>query len=73
MAGVVVAEFSRGGVMVFADREMTDDELRGIEWWNGLSEQDRRFWLASACSAVPADAWAFFKGPHAETHSGGAA
>lgn len=38
-----------------------NDEQRGIEWWNALDEADRRFWLAAACSAVPADAWAYFK------------
>ncbi len=46
--------------------EATDDERRGIEWWNGLDEADRRFWLATACSAVPADAWAAYKRATAE-------
>ena len=40
---------------------MTDDERKGIEWWNGMDELDRALWLAEAGSAVPADAWECFK------------
>lgn len=40
---------------------MTPDEQRGIEWWNALTEADRRFWLAAALTATPAEAWAYFK------------
>jgi hypothetical protein len=40
---------------------MTDDERAGMEWFNALSEAQRAFWLASAGSAVPADAWAEYK------------
>ena len=40
---------------------MTDDEAKGIAWWNALSEEDRAFWLRAAISAVPADAWAYYK------------
>lgn len=40
---------------------LTPDQLAGMTWWNGLSEADRRFWLACAVSAVPGDAWEAFK------------
>lgn len=40
---------------------MTADERAGIEWWNALTEEDRRFWLAAALTAVPAEAWQYFK------------
>ena len=40
---------------------MTADEQAGIDWWNGLTERDRAFWLQAATSAVPAEAWRFFK------------
>ena len=35
---------------------MTDDN-EGIEWWNGLYERERRYWLSRADSARPVDAW----------------
>lgn len=40
---------------------MTDDERAGIDWWNALPEDARRFWLRVAMSAVPADAWRAYK------------
>jgi hypothetical protein len=40
---------------------MHDDGLLGMARWNALTEADRRFWLACAMSAVPADARAYFK------------
>jgi hypothetical protein len=40
--------------------EVADAEA-GISWWNALTEADRRFWLAAAVSAVPADAWSYYK------------
>lgn len=43
------------------ERMATSDEVKGMEWWNGLTEEDRDFWLRVAGSAVPADAWSFFK------------
>lgn len=49
---------------------MTDDERAGMDWWNALSEADRRFWLSAAISAVPADAWAYFKRVTTEGVSG---
>jgi hypothetical protein len=29
----------------------------GIAWWNSITQDDRRDWLAMAGSACPADAW----------------
>ncbi|MDO5693663.1 MAG: hypothetical protein Q4G70_14515 [Pseudomonadota bacterium] len=43
------------------DREPTEDERRGMEWWNAASELQREFWLRVASSARPADAWAAYK------------
>lgn len=40
---------------------MTHDEIDGMAWWNALDQEDRRFWMAAACSSVPAEAWAYFK------------
>ena len=40
---------------------MTNDERRGIAWWNALTLRERKDWLAVAKSAVPADAWEAFK------------
>lgn len=34
-----------------------DDFLAGVKWWNGLTEDQRRYWLNFAESAVPADAY----------------
>lgn len=44
------------------DQEPTPDEAAGMVWWNSLAESDRAAWLARADSAVPADAWAAYKG-----------
>lgn len=33
------------------------DAREGMTWWNNLTEEMRRYWLATAGSAVPADAW----------------
>jgi len=43
------------------EREPTQDERLGMEWWNALSEVARGDWLRLAQSARPADAWAAFK------------
>lgn len=40
---------------------MTADERAGIAWWNLQSETERGAWLYLAGSAVPADAWEYFK------------
>ena len=39
----------------------TRDERAGMAWWNGLTEDDRRFWLRAALTAVPAVAWSYYK------------
>lgn len=44
----------------------TADELAGITWWNGLSEEDRAFWLRAALTSVPAEAWAYYKRANAD-------
>ena len=33
---------------------------RGVDWWNGLEEQERAHWLEVSGSAVPAKAWAAY-------------
>ena len=43
-----------------ATLRMTDAQL-GMAWFNALTEIERGFWLHKADTAVPADAWAFFK------------
>lgn len=42
-------------------QECTPDEQRGVDWWNGLSEADRRVWCLAANTAIPAQAWAYYK------------
>jgi hypothetical protein len=39
----------------------TNDEKQGIAWWNAMNEEDRRFWLRAALTAVPAEAWAYYQ------------
>lgn len=39
-----------------------EDGQEGMKWWNGLTEADRAFWLRAALTAVPAEAWAYYKG-----------
>ena len=40
---------------------MTADEQAGIDWFNGLSEADRGYWLRAATTYIPAEAWTYFK------------
>ena len=35
------------------------DEAAGMEWWNGLSEEQRAYWLEAANTAIVAEAWAY--------------
>jgi hypothetical protein len=37
---------------------MTADEQLGIAWWNGLTEEQRAYWLREANTAIVAEAWA---------------
>jgi hypothetical protein len=44
------------------EREPTTYERSGIDWWNGLSELDRKFWMMKAGdTGVVADAWAAYQ------------
>lgn len=36
-------------------------DVAGMAWWNGLSEPDRRYWCLAAMTAVPAQAWKYFR------------
>jgi hypothetical protein len=45
---------------------MTPDEQAGVEWWNRLTEADRRFWLKAALTYIPAVAWEYFKSSTAQ-------
>jgi len=40
---------------------MTDIEAQGIAWWNEMNEDCRLFWLRAAMTAVPAEAWAYYR------------
>lgn len=39
----------------------TDDDRKGMEWWNAQNEHTRRLWLELAQSARPVDAWHAYK------------
>lgn len=40
----------------------TADEAAGMTWWNALTEDERRYWMATAGdTGVVADAWAAYK------------
>lgn len=41
--------------------DASSDVEAGMAWWNLLSEEDRALWMGSARTAVPAEAWAFYK------------
>lgn len=43
------------------NQQPTPDEITGMNWWNALHQADRRFWLAAALTATPAQAWAYYK------------
>jgi hypothetical protein len=43
------------------ERTPTEDEMRGIAWWNSLTDTERKAWLARAGSAIPAAAWAAYQ------------
>ncbi len=48
------------------ERQPTVAEQCGMTWWNRLSPRERGEWLRRAGSAVPADAWAAFRGGQQE-------
>lgn len=37
------------------------DSIAGLDWWNALSEGDRKFWMLASQSSSTADAWHYFK------------
>ncbi len=39
----------------------TGDEQEGMNWWNGLTESDRRVWLTRSGGSSAADAWACYR------------
>jgi hypothetical protein len=44
------------------EREPTTDERLGIDWWKGLGELHRKFWMMKAGdTGVIADAWAAYQ------------
>lgn len=53
-----LAIHSLTGATMTTQREPTADEQRGIEWWNALDEDARRYWMRQAKnSGRAADAW----------------
>jgi hypothetical protein len=42
-------------------RKPTADDLAGIEWWSGLSERSRLYWLQVAKTSTPRHAWDHYK------------
>ena len=57
------------------DRKPTPAERQGIDWWNGLTDDERRYWLLLANRARPApgtasvaDAWATFQAVRRSMH-----
>jgi hypothetical protein len=44
------------------ERDPTDDERAGIEWWNALDKRQRAYWVELAGNAGRAeDAWTNYK------------
>jgi len=41
-------------------REPTPAEAEGMDWWNSISESERRYWLDRADSNRPVDAWRMY-------------
>jgi hypothetical protein len=37
------------------------DGRRGMEWWNSLTDDERRYWANRAATGVAADAWTLYK------------
>ena len=57
-----------GRLAIFRKRATADaacaqlrDTQAGMDWWDALSEDDRRFWFSAAITATPALAWAYYK------------
>jgi hypothetical protein len=39
----------------------TADDVAGMAWWNGLTEQRRAYWLQVAKTSVARHAWDYYK------------
>mgnify|MGYP001606873553 CR=1 FL=1 len=48
------------------ERQPTQDEQDGMDWWNGLNERMRKYWMAQAETGVVADAWEIYKNARAD-------
>jgi hypothetical protein len=56
-AGIVAADSADS-----PDREPTEDESAGLQWWSRLDEQPRRYWMEQAGNTGhPLDAWDAYK------------
>jgi hypothetical protein len=51
----------RASEMTGDERQPTPDEQAGMDWWNALTEAERAYWLRTADTATPAEAWDAFK------------
>lgn len=40
---------------------VTSDGETGMAWWNGLTDEDRSYWMKVSLGTSPAEAWAYFK------------
>ncbi len=49
------------GISEAQTAETAQDARTGITWWNRLTPTQRSYWLRSARSSAPADAWEAFK------------
>jgi hypothetical protein len=59
---MIEANAERSTARTAAPKPSTDDQI-GMEWWNSLSEKDRRRWMRLAGDTGRAvDAWRAFKG-----------
>ena len=53
------------------ERQPTQDEQDGMDWWNGLPEHMREYWMAQAGhTGVVADAWEAYKSARAAYEPG---
>lgn len=44
-----------------AEAAVVKDAVAGMDWWNGLNDNDRRYWMLASMGRTPAEAWAYFK------------
>jgi len=48
---------------------LTDDDYRGMLWWNELNEFMRAYWLSLAPHPSAKDAWETYKKHHEEEYA----